>query len=127
MRTFWFWSPHLVISGVGWLVSAEGLKPLGGRAVFALFTGRGCWGCGAPVARAGKTRSIRVESVRHWPAGQTAPVSTEEPGPSVPMKPRRKHAEEVSPGLSVQSPEEVRDWSVTGPDASDVLLADARA
>src|SRR5579863_7557741 len=102
MRTFWFCPRHPVISGVGWLVSAEGLKALGGRAVFALFRAEGCWGCGAPAAPTGKTPSMRVESRRHWPAGQTAPVTTEEPGPSVPRKPRRKRAEEVSPGPSVQ-------------------------
>src|ERR1700721_3389417 len=111
MRTFWFCPLQPVISGVSWLVSAEGLKPLGGRAVFALFKAKGCWGCGAPAARTGKTRSMRVESLRRWPAGQTAPVSTEEPGLSVPMKPRRKRAEEVSR----RAPEEETDLARARP------------
>lgn len=117
MRTFWFWPPHPVISGVGWLLSAEGLKPLGGTSGVRIIHGHGLLGlrCTCGSNRKNAVRTGRIAPA--WPAGQTAPVSTEEPGPSVPMKPRRKHAEEVSPGPSVQSPEEVRDWSVTGPDA----------
>jgi hypothetical protein len=94
--------------------------------VFGLFTGRDCWGSRVPAAPAGEIGSGRVELLRHRLAGQMTPVSNQEPGPPVSVRPRRKCAEEVSPGLSVQSSEEVRDWSVTGPKASDVILADVR-